>query len=202
MSSSAILSQPSLGVSRVSIWRRRAVLTIGVGVVVGGIGIAAVQAGYRVNVSPSEPMGVWRQTPAGPVKRGDMVSVCVPLESPAMTTAKERGYILPGSCPGNLAPLVTPIAAVAGGKVTISTNGLLGNSAFVTNIGPADRDSEGRPLKPIPYGIYTVPKGAVFLVSDYSPKSFDSRYFGFVPTSGIRGGMKPVWVSAWKPKGF
>lgn len=196
------MKTPSLGVSRASVWRRRALMTVGALAFFGACGVAMDQAGYRFNVSPSEPMGVWKEVPAGTIKRGDMVSVCVPPDAPEISIAKSRNYILPGSCPGNLAPLVKSVAAVAGDTVTISTTGVLVNGAFVSHTGPATRDSAGRPLQPVPYGIYTVPAGAIFLLSEYSPKSFDSRYFGFVPASGIRNGIKPVLVSDWKPRGY
>lgn len=196
------MQAPSLGVSRASVWRRRALLTVGALTLFGGCGVAMDQAGYRFNVSPSEPMGVWKEVPAGIIKRGDMVSVCVPPDAPEISTAKARSYILPGSCPGNIAPLVKPVAAVAGDTVTISTTGVLVNGALASTTGPATRDSAGRPLQPVPYGIYTVPVGSIFLLSDYSPKSFDSRYFGFVPKTGIRNKIMPILVSDWKPQGY
>lgn len=188
-------------VSRASVWRRRALVALGLGCLVAASGSMMIKAGYRLNVTPSEPLGVWKSVPVLSAQKGETVEVCVPL-SPAIQAAKDRSYILPGSCPGNMAPLVKPIAAMAGDVVTISTTGILVNGAFVSQTAPAEHDGSGRPLGAAYYGTKTVPEGEVFLLSDYSPKSFDSRYFGFVPMSGIRGAIKPVLVTHWKPTGF
>ena len=56
------------------------------------------------------------------------------------------------------------------------------------------RDGAGRPLPGIPAGTYAVAPGQVWLISSYSPRSFDSRYLGPVPISSIRGTVKPLWT--------
>lgn len=201
MTSPQAILTPAISVSRASIWRRRALVALGLGGIVAVSGSMLIKAGYRLNVTPSEPLGIWQSVPANAVHKGETVEVCVPL-SPAIQSAKERSYILPGSCPGNMAPLIKPIVAMAGDVVTISTTGILVNGAFVSQTAPAEHDGSGRPLAAAYNGTKTVPEGEVFLISDYSPKSFDSRYFGFVPISGIRGAMKPVLVTNWKPSGY
>jgi type IV secretory pathway protease TraF len=37
-----------------------------------------------------------------------------------------------------------------------------------------------------------VPRGYVWLMSDYNPRSFDSRYFGPIPVKQIQGPAKLV----------
>jgi type IV secretory pathway protease TraF len=58
-----------------------------------------------------------------------------------------------------------------------------------------DTDSQGRPhhswITPVRQ---VVPDGHVFLLSTYHPRSWDSRYFGWVSASGIRGTAQPLWV--------
>jgi type IV secretory pathway protease TraF len=60
--------------------------------------------------------------------------------------------------------------------------------------GPLRQDSDGRPLMRVPDGRYVVHRGEVWIVSTFSPRSWDSRYFGPVPTSAIVSALSPVWV--------
>ena len=57
-----------------------------------------------------------------------------------------------------------------------------------------ERDGEGRALPHGPLGTFTVPAGRVWLVSSYNPYSFDSRYFGPVALSAVRGVARPLWL--------
>ena len=41
----------------------------------------------------------------------------------------------------------------------------------------------------------------VLLMSDYSPKSFDGRYFGPVEQTGIKGVLRPVFTMGLPAKG-
>jgi type IV secretory pathway protease TraF len=46
----------------------------------------------------------------------------------------------------------------------------------------------------VPDGRYVIPPGEVWLVSTFSPRSWDSRYFGPVPASAIVSALTPLWV--------
>jgi conjugative transfer signal peptidase TraF len=158
-----------------------------------GIALAGV-AGLRVNATASMPRGIWRVEAPGPqVERGEIVSVCLP-ESAAIREAARRGYIPVGACPGGYEPLVKPVAAIAGDLVSVTAHGIAVNGEPVADTAQLDEDSDGRPLRPIPAGVYSVPAGAVWLLSGHDPRSFDSRYFGAVPTANIQGIARPVWV--------
>jgi len=148
--------------------------------------------GYRINLTPSEPLGIWRiQMPEGPYKIGDLVFVCPP-PTPTMREAFDRGYLRSGLCPGGYAPLIKTIVAVSSQRIEIdrlvSIDGLaLPHSA------PAQLDGRGRSLRRFSGG--TVPTGYVFLHSGFIG-SFDSRYFGPVPASGVLGLAKAVLTYA------
>ena len=58
------------------------------------------------------------------------------------------------------------------------------------------QDSKGRPLGRVPDGRYAVRPGEVWLISTYSPRSWDSRYIGPVPASTIVSALRPVWIFA------
>ena len=97
--------------------RRRDLTISGVGLALMaafvGVGILA---GLRINLTPSEPLGLWQVvTPDRPVAVGDLVRICPP--SGAMSEfGLERGYLWQGTCPGGAAPLIKTIAAIAGAK--------------------------------------------------------------------------------------
>ncbi|MCZ7976332.1 conjugative transfer signal peptidase TraF [Agrobacterium sp. MAFF310724] len=164
--------------------QRRAAGIILVAALVGILAICtALTGGYRINLTPSEPLGLWRIVPLGrPVAVSDLVFICPPA-TVEMREARARGYLRSGSCPGGVAPLIKRVIAIAGQQVeigaSVSVDGREISSSRVTR-----RDGKGRPLTPSASG--TVPAGYVFLHSAF-PGSYDSRYFGPVPASGILG---------------
>jgi len=54
--------------------------------------VAGAVVGYRINMTPSEPLGVWRIRPLQrPPAIGDLVFICPP-ETEAFSEARMRGY--------------------------------------------------------------------------------------------------------------
>lgn len=157
------------------------------GAIFAGIGVAWL-AGFRINITPSFPEGVWRLEP-GPVKKGMLVMFCPPDNS-IIRIGKRRGYIPSGMCrPGWYAPLIKRIVAVSGDRVTVTETGVFVNGLKLKNSGLLKTDSAGRPL-PCSVGSSIVPTGYAWLMSDYNPESFDSRYFGQVSVKQIEGRAK------------
>lgn len=148
--------------------------------------------GYRLNVSDSLPPGVWRVQPGAPV-RGAVVLACPP-NSALFRAAREAHYIARGVCPGGLAPLLKPVAAVAGDRVVVTASGIAVNGAPVRNTARFSTDLSGRALPSPPDNVSVVPEGQVWLLSSYNRRSFDSRYFGPVTTSRIQGVARPVYL--------
>jgi conjugative transfer signal peptidase TraF len=156
--------------------------------------LLASQLGYRINWTPSVPQGIWKvDSLRGPVQRGQIVSI-YPPDTTIFQMARSRLYLSWGPCPGGYISLLKPVAAVAGDRVAVSVQGIAVNGIVLPNSKAATEDSAGRPLKPLPPGTYTVQPGTVWLVSSYL-KSFDSRYFGPLPSANILGTAKPVWVN-------
>lgn len=156
---------------------------------IAGFGLAvygADQAGLRFNTTPSLPRGLWRvSTAPDHLAAGTIVNICPP-PGRAADTARERGYIATGSCPGNYEPLIKPIAAVAGDTVDLTPAGVLINGRPIPASPVLAIDTAGRPLPAAPAHL-VVPAGHVWLMSTYNSHSFDSRYFGPVPTALVRG---------------
>ena len=148
------------------------------------IGIAVFQLcgwfGIRFNLSPSLPAGVYVTTkaPAG------LIEFCP--EEPYASLAIERGYRDEGTCRDGAMPLLKPIVAKAGDVVNVSDRGIAVNGSLLLNSAPLRVDTKGRPLPAWRFGSYVVAPGTLWVASSYNPRSFDSRYFGPVPTSAIR----------------
>ena len=155
--------------------------------------ILARDAGIFVNVTPSMARGLWQQS-GQPPKRGDVVIACPPAMH-VLQLGADRGYLGGGDCPSLYEPLIKPIAAMPGDTVVVRPDGMIEvNGTALQNSRSLSRDGAGRPLPGIPAGTYGVAPGQVWLISSYSPRSFDSRYLGPVPVSSIRGTVKPLWT--------
>jgi conjugative transfer signal peptidase TraF len=99
-----------------------------------------------------------------------------------------------GNCPDGEEALIKPVSAWPGDTVTTTPNGVVVNGAIILNSTPNTRDPFGKDLHPYAYGNYKVPAGQLWVVSNYSARSFDSRYFGPIPVTSIRSWLKPVIV--------
>jgi conjugative transfer signal peptidase TraF len=172
---------------------RAALLLLGVSCVVAlVISVAGFAGGLRINTTPSEPLGLWRVVPLDrSIAIGDLIFVCPPV-SAVISEGGERGYLRSGLCPGGFGPLIKTVAAVAGQCIEVGAEVIvdgrpIDHSRLVT------RDGQGRKLQPYRGG--KVPAGEVFLHSPFIG-SWDSRYFGPVPVSGILGRAEQVLTYA------
>jgi len=151
-------------------------------------------AGIIVNVTPSMARGLWQQSDQQPLKRGDVVIACPPALH-VLQLGADRGYLGGGDCPSLYEPLIKPIAAMPGDTVVVRSDGVIEvNGTTLQNSRSLRRDGADRPLPGIPAGTYGVAPGQVWLISSYSPRSFDSRYLGPVPINCVRGTVKPLWT--------
>lgn len=141
--------------------------------------------GVRINLSPSLPVGLYITSAAG-----RLVEFC-PAE-PFASLSLLRGYRDRGACADGGAPLLKPVVAVAGDEVALSPAGLAVNGGRIPNTVPMGTDTKGRQLRHGPFGRFRVAPGTVWVASAYNARSFDSRYFGPVPLSAIRGRVRPL----------
>lgn len=166
---------------------------ISAGLVVSvGILAAGQAAGYRVNMTPSEPLGLWRiHALELPVTVGDLVFICPPATS-QFVEARTRGYLRRGLCPSGVAPLIKTVIAVEGQRIEVDTDVRV-DGLRIENSRVVGADGKGRVLRAYSGGI--VPSGTVFLHSPFAA-SWDSRYFGPIPSSGILGLAQEVLTYA------
>lgn len=159
-----------------------------VSIVIAGLTTTACMGSYRLNLTPSEPLGLWRiEKLQRPVAIGDLVFICPPTTA-AFEEARHRGYLRRGLCPGGAAPLIKTVVALPGQHVEIADQVIVDGQS-VTASAVRSRDGEGRTLTPDPGGF--VPPQHLFLHSSFA-SSYDSRYFGSVPDSGLLGLARPV----------
>lgn len=154
--------------------------------------LAMGTCGFRVNLTSSQPVGLWRIVSLDrSLLHGDLVFICPPA-TPLMREARSRGYLRPGLCEEGVAPLIKTVAATPGQIIEIGDHVRINGSELAHSQLMA-MDSQGRPMMPYRGGL--VRAGTVFVHSDY-PGSFDSRYFGPLPTENILGLAQEVWTYA------
>lgn len=154
--------------------------------------IASVAAGLRLNFTESAPRGLWleRAVDNAALRRGMLVSICPPA-LPIVKVMGEQGYLAHGNCAeSNVAPLLKTIAALPGDRVRLQH----GTPATVN--GRPVPNTVAKPSMPAwPDGEYIVKPDQLWVFSSYSMNSFDSRYFGPVNRTTIRGEAAPLLVA-------
>jgi conjugative transfer signal peptidase TraF len=152
--------------------------------------ITAIATGLRINGTHSFPVGFYLATSKRPEK-GDLVF----FDPPSLTLfalAKERGYLGTGFSPAGCGALIKRLAGVAGDCVTINATGVVVNGIRLVNSVPCNYDGVGRPLKPYLLKDHILGPDEVLLMSEYSPISFDARYFGPLSQTTIKSVIEPL----------
>ena len=152
----------------------------------------AYVADMRLNLSGSIPPGVYRLDD-GPIERGTLVLACLPPGVASL--ARDRKYVPQGSCDDGNAPVGKTVVAVSGDTVDVTVRGVLVDGHLVPNSAPLPRDSHGRTLPVLRVAHHPVGPDEVWLVSSYSSRSFDSRYFGEISRKSIISRMRPLIAS-------
>lgn len=169
--------------------RGRAIVIVPIAVA-GLVALAcgAWSGGLRVNLTRSYPLGLWRIEPLErPAQAGDLVFICPP-DSAAFRMARERGYLGRGLCPGWFSPLIKTVVATKGQTIVIGAEvSVDGQPLPHSDVRPSD--TAGRALTPFAGG--KIPAGFLFLHSDFAG-SYDSRYFGAIPSAGLLGRARPL----------
>jgi conjugative transfer signal peptidase TraF len=138
--------------------------------------------GFRINVTPSLPYGLYRFT-ARPLPPERLASFC--LESDLSSLARDRGYLAPGSCPSGLRPLLKQVVGLPGDVIGLQDGMMVLNGQVLAHTAPAVCDSKGRSVRPSRLRVGVIPPGQALMLAQRSD-SFDSRYFGLVPLDRIQ----------------
>lgn len=174
-----------------SLFKRLTSGTAIVGSVFLVMGMVCYAVGARINTSKSIPVGLYWMTERH-IEKGEYVLLCPPPNN-VFDEAKKRGYFGAGFCPGDYEYLMKKILAAKKDKVSISDDGVRVNGELLPFSTPLSADKQGRPL-PVLRGGYRLGDSDLLLMTDVSPISFDSRYFGIVNRSQIKGVIRPVFT--------
>ena len=158
--------------------------------------IAWVSFGLIFNYTHSVPFGIYRAIagpPSTPHNPAPYVFFCPDVRWPSMKG--QPNYRDPmRTCPDGFSPLIKPVVAWPGDTVETSAAGIVVNGQLLPNTATISRDSTGRQLHPFPPGTHHVQKDELWVVSSFSPRSFDSRYFGPIPFRSVHGWIRPLLV--------
>jgi conjugative transfer signal peptidase TraF len=135
-------------------------------------------------------MGLYATLVKAPVRRADLVVVC--LQGTLAARGRTRGYLVAGSCPSGISPILKQVVATAGDEVELRGDGLAVNGEVIDRSERLVEDSRGRPLEAHPLGRRVVREGEIWVLGVYRKRSWDSRYFGPIPVSSIVGAARPV----------
>ena len=122
------------------------------------------------------------------LERGMLVLACLPDEVAKL--AYERNYIASGKCKGGYAPVGKYIQAIPGDEVRFTSDGIIVNGSLLENSKPYAMDGEGRAM-PVMLQDLVLPKDELVLLNNYVG-SFDSRYYGPIPSRYVVGTLNPV----------
>ena len=151
-----------------------------------GLFVGCGLGGIRINTTPSLPVGIYVVAD----DNSPLIEFCPAGAAGAL--AARRGYRNAGSCPDGASALLKPIVARAGDVVELTADGIWVNERLIRNTAPLSVDTEHRPLEHYPYGRCVVSQGEVWVASSYNKRSFDSRYYGPVPTRDIRAHLRAL----------
>lgn len=135
------------------------------------------------NPTDSAPRGWYVVVPAIHLHAGDYVVARLPSDT--ATLAATRGYL------PRFVPILKQIAAVPGQRVCVR-DGIV----YIDGVAAArslDRDAKERPLTAWAHCRDLV-SDELFLLNLHNEASFDSRYFGPVDASFLRGRATPLWT--------
>lgn len=156
--------------------------------------VTAAAGGIRGIASESMPRGIYLSQPVrAPLQPGDTVEVCLPRA--VAKFARDRGYLARGIfCDDSVQRIVKAVLAVPGDTVVVTPRGFVVNGRVIPNTAPLGYDSRGRHLSAVAPGTYVVLPSTIWLFSKEIPTSYDSRYFGPIPSSSVRRRFRPLWT--------
>ncbi|MEP6495556.1 MAG: conjugative transfer signal peptidase TraF [bacterium] len=163
----------------------------------GCLPIGLALAGFRLQWTDSLPKGLYRDVHVATVRPGMLGIWCLPVD--AARLARERAYVGRGSCPAGAEPVGKLVLAATGDSARFDSSGVRINGVVVPDTRPLARDSRGRALPHAVFRTYALAPDEVWLWSPYTPRSFDSRYFGPVLVTSLVVAVRPVWTMAPSP---
>ncbi|MHB0889462.1 S26 family signal peptidase [Acidithiobacillus sp.] len=188
-------------------WKR--LLPVAVAGAMVAVAVTAWDNGdWRLNLSPSEPMGIWSVTPMTPMTRlqvGDVVTLC-----PRLPSGYHYGWLedkkihAANACADGRAPFLKTIVAGPGDTLRETGDGVVIGGLPLPDSRPLPFTTS-KPQVRLPQwrGTVTLKAGQYWAYGAGDPRfSFDSRYWGPFRRAQVRGVAHPiaVWKYAWTPR--
>ncbi|CZO83085.1 MULTISPECIES: conjugative transfer signal peptidase TraF [Legionella] len=148
--------------------------------------------GFRINLTESIPIGLYRITSAESLKNAYVI-FC-PDDRESFRLAKSRGYIDHGLNCGGYGYLMKKVVAVSGDILSVTPEGVLINQTLLPFSKPKLKDGINRTLPQWRILDYPLKVNEVMTMTSQSEWSFDGRYYGLVHTRQIKGMIIPIWV--------
>jgi conjugative transfer signal peptidase TraF len=150
--------------------------------------------GLRLNTTHSVDPGFYWVVEKLPEK-GDFVSFC-PAQDSMTQMAFERGYIGFGNCPGHTERLLKIVYGTEGDIIELTQNGVKVNGALLPFSTTVTQDGLNRPLVPFAKKKLVLQATEFWVMTNRSPLSFDSRYFGPIRLNQVGAVVRPILT--WK----
>lgn len=148
--------------------------------------------GFRINLTESIPIGLYRITSAESLKNAYVI-FC-PDDRESFRLAKNRGYIDHGLNCGGYGYLMKKVVAVSGDILSVTPEGVSVNQILLPFSKPKLKDGINRALPQWRTLDYPLKENEVMTLTSQSKWSFDGRYYGLVHTRQIKGMITPIWV--------
>jgi type IV secretory pathway protease TraF len=180
--------------------RRRRTLWLIAGLVGGALGLAAgaLAAGFRINLSPSMPKGIYRlvqcdERAGRDAVVGDLVAIDTKAASsnPGVAFFRAQGWLSTSGRPDDL--LMKKIVAGGGDEVTEVAGRLCVNGRPLSKTASRRQRSVAGLVLPSIGLPQRIKEGEIWLSSDHE-KGIDSRYFGAVARSSIACKVEAAWT--------
>lgn len=140
----------------------------------------------RINTTASFPLGLYKVVKNTTVTRGVFVEICAPDKKniQLLKLQKEND----GICSNGTIPLLKKVAAMEGDKITVTNS-----KVFVNGVEQANSTIYAKKVRYYAQ-TQTLQKGEIFVMSDYNPMSYDSRYFGALKAKDILHTLTPFFT--------
>ncbi len=170
------------------------IISVSVFSIVFFAGCLLYQAGFRINLTSSLPLGIWKIDKSFTrIEKGDYVWFMATKE--IADFALERGYLQENiKCENNTIPLLKTVYGLPGDTYSFHENEIRINDIPVKNTKRRINDSKERPMPRILNGI--VRKNQLFVLTMHT-YSYDSRYYGPIPIKNVEGKARPImtWMN-------
>ena len=175
-------------------FKKVSIISVSVFSIVFITGCLLYQAGMRINLTSSLPLGIWKIDKSFTrIEKGDHVWFAATKE--IADFALERGYLEKNTkCENNTIPLLKTVYGLPGDTYSFHDNEIRINNITVKNTKRRINDSKERPMPRISNGI--VRENQLFVLTMHT-HSYDSRYFGPIPIENVEGTARPIitWMN-------